>query len=70
MSNLCSRMAKPKKLTGRKIRQRMRERCTKQYTSFNIFNEDGENVVVHSDKPMTIDEAMYRYGALSISGIE
>ena len=68
MSNLCKRMAKPKKLTGRKIRQRLHERCSKQYTSFNIFN--GENIVVHSEKPMTIVEAQYYYRALSISGID
>lgn len=70
MSNLCRRMAKPKKLTGRKIRQRVHKRCAKQYTSFNIFNKNGENVVIHSNKPMTIVESVYRYGALSISGIE
>lgn len=72
MSNLCKRMAKPKKLTGKKIRQRLHERCSercsKQYTSFNIF--DGENLVVHSDKPMTVVEAQYYYRALSISGID
>ena len=70
MSNPCKRMAKPKKLTGRKIRQRLHERCSKQYTSFNIFTKYGENIVVHSDKPMTVVEAQYKYRALSISGID
>ena len=70
MSNLCKRMAKPKKLIGRKIRQRLHERCSKKYTSFNIFTRYGENTVVHSDEPMTVVEAQYKYGALSISGID
>ena len=70
MSNLCKRLAKTKKLSGRKIRQRLHERCSKQYTSFNIFTKYGENVVIHSNKPMTIFEAQYKYGALSISGID
>ena len=68
MSSLCRRMAKPKKISARKKRQEMHRRCSRQYTSFNIFN--GENVVVHSEKPMTEVEAQYRYRALSISGIE
>lgn len=67
MSNICKRLAKPKKLTGRKIRQRLHERC-KEYTSFNIFTRDGKNLTVTSKRPMTIAEAQYRYNALSISG--
>ena len=70
MSNFCRRLAKPKKLTGRKIRQRLHERCSKKYTSFNIFTRYGENTVVHSDEPTTVFEAQYKYGALSISGID
>ena len=70
MSNLCKRMARQKKLTGRRICQRFHERCSKQYTSFNIFTRYGENTVVHSDEPMTVAEAQYKYGALSISGID
>lgn len=40
----------------------------KQYTSFNIFTKGGENLVVTSKKPMTLTEAQYHFGALSISG--
>ena len=40
----------------------------KRYTSFNIFTRDGENLVVSSRKPMTLTEAQYHFGALSISG--
>ena len=40
----------------------------KRYTSFNIFTRDGQNLVVTSKQPMTIDEAQYYYSALSISG--
>lgn len=40
----------------------------KQYTSFNIFTREGENLVVTSKKPMTIYEAQYYFNALSISG--
>lgn len=43
---------------------------TKKYTSFNIFTRDGENRTVTSKRPMTLDEAMYYYHALSISGNE
>ena len=70
MSNLCRRMAKPKKVCARKIRQEQRRHCTKQYTSFNISYRQGENLVVHTQRPMTEVEAQYIYGALSISGIE
>jgi len=40
----------------------------KMYTSFNIFTQYGENRVVTSDRPMTIEEAQYKYKALAISG--
>ena len=42
----------------------------KRYRSFNIFTKDGENRVVNSKTPMTLDEAQYYYDALSISGNE
>ena len=42
----------------------------KRYTSFHIFTSDGENRTVTSEKPMTLDEALYHYHALSISGNE
>lgn len=70
MSSLCRRMAKPKKICARKRRQEMHRRCNRQYTSFYIFTRNGENVVVHSEEPMTEVEAQYRYRALSIIGIE
>lgn len=40
----------------------------KLYKSFNIFTKNGRNIVVESDRPLTLDEAMHKYGALSISG--
>lgn len=40
----------------------------KMYTSFNIFTQYGENRVVTSDKPMTLEEARFKYKALAISG--
>lgn len=40
----------------------------KMYTSFNIFTRYGENRVVTSDRPMTLEEAQYKYKALAISG--
>lgn len=40
----------------------------RQYTSFNIFTRDGQNLTVKSERPMTIEEAQYHYNALSISG--
>ena len=46
MSSLCKRMAKPKKVCARKRRQAMHERCTKKYTSFNVFTDYGENRVI------------------------
>lgn len=42
----------------------------KTYTSFNIFTEDGRNITVTSEKPMTLVEAQYHYHALSISANE
>jgi hypothetical protein len=41
----------------------------KTYTSFNIFTRYGENLLdVKSPYPMTLDEAMNYFKALSISG--
>ena len=40
----------------------------KYYTSFNIFTQDGSNITVESNTPMTIDEAQCYYNALGISG--
>ena len=41
----------------------------KKYTSFNIFTKNGENLTdVKSPRPMTLDEAMDYFGALSIGG--
>ena len=70
MSNLCKRMAKPKKVCPRKKRQEMYRRCSKKYTSFNIFTKKGENTTIKTDRPMTEIEVHYIYGALSVSGID
>ncbi len=70
MSNLCKRMAKAKKPCARKRRQEMHRRCSKKYTSFNIFTKYGENTIINTDRPMTEVEVYYVYGALSVSGIE
>ena len=40
----------------------------KMYTSFNIFTQYGENRVVTSDRPMTLEEAQFKFKALAISG--
>ena len=70
MSNLCKRMARPKKVCPRKKRQAMHRRCSKKYTSFNIFTKDGKNTTIKTDRPMTEIEVHYIYGALSVSGID
>ena len=43
---------------------------SRQYKSFNIFTKDGENKVVTSKRPMTLEQAQYYFDALSISGNE
>lgn len=45
-------------------------RLSTKFKRFNVFTSSGKNVVVESDKPMTLDEAMYKYKALSIGGID
>lgn len=70
MSNLCKRMAKAKKPCAKKRRQEMHRRCSKKYTSFNIFTRSGENTIINTDRPMTEVEVYYVYGALSVSGID
>ena len=45
-------------------------RLSTKFKSFIVFTSSGENVVVKSDNPMTLDEAMYKYKALSIGGID
>lgn len=55
---------------AKKIRQRPKTAPPKLYRSFNIFTKDGENRVVTSKKPMSLEEAQYYFGALSISGNE
>ena len=45
-------------------------RLSTKFKRFNVFTSSGENVVVKSDKPMTLDEAMYEYNALAIGGID
>lgn len=73
MSNICRRMAKSKQKAAVKAeRKAERKRHSfvppKTYTSFNIFTRDGQNIMVESKRPMTIEEAQYYYNALSISG--
>ena len=45
-------------------------RFSTKFKRFNVFTSSGKNVVVKSDKPMTLDEAMYEYKALAIGGID
>ncbi len=75
MSNLCKRMVKQQKAKVHKAERKERKRKLlleyqqrRKYTSFNIFTRDGENLVVSSDRPMTLEEARQYYKALSISG--
>lgn len=70
MSNLCKRMGKAKKPCARKRRQETYRRCSKKYTSFNIFTKYGKNTIIKTDRPMTELEVHYIYGALSVNGIE
>ena len=70
MSNLCKRMAKAKKPCARKRRQETYRMCSKKYTSFNIFTKYGENTIINTDRPMTVEEVHFIYGALSVSGID
>ena len=44
-------------------------RTTMKFTKFNIFTRDG-NKEVTAPRRMTLDEAMYYFEALAISGIE
>lgn len=67
MSSIIRRMAKAKK-TERKPVKRTYRQPPKEYTSFNIFTRDGQNLTVTSKKPMTLIEAQFYYKALSISG--
>ena len=45
------------------------QKLGEKFTSFNMFMDDGRNHVIHTNKPMTTLEAMYKYHALSIGGI-
>ena len=42
----------------------------KTYRSFNVFTRDGRNVVLNSEKPLTLEEAEVKFKALAISGNE
>ena len=68
MSSYCRKLAKGKSTKQKSKPTRNVYTPPKQYTSFNIFTQDGRNITVESKKPMTIDEAQYYYKALSISG--
>lgn len=63
MSNRMKIKAKPIKVKQHKPQPPKVE----LHTSFNIFTKYGENLVVKSPKPMTLDEAQYYFKALSIS---
>lgn len=43
---------------------------TTKYKRFNIFTKGGENRTVTAPRPMTLDEAMYYFDALSIGHAE
>lgn len=60
------KVRRPKK----SVRYKEEVTLTKKYMSFNIFTRDGDNRTVTSEKPMTLNEALYHYHALSISGNE
>lgn len=45
-------------------------RFSTKFKRFNVFTSNGKNIVIESDKPMTLDEAMYKYKALAIGGID
>lgn len=58
------------KIKGKPIRVKKRKPqppIVELHTSFNIFTKYGENLVVKSPKPMTLDEAQYYFKALAIS---
>ena len=65
-----------KKIKAKKIKvfkPRYQEEATyvTKYKSFNIFTKDGENrMEVKTPRPMSLDEAMDYFDALSISGNE
>lgn len=42
----------------------------KTYRSFNVFTRDGRNVVLNSERPLTLEEAEIEFNALAISGNE
>jgi len=42
----------------------------KTYTSFNVFTRDGRNIVLSSERPLTLEEAEIKFNALAISGNE
>ena len=70
MSSYCRRLSKGN-VTKQKSKPIFKtytpQKC---YTSFNIFTQDGSNITVESNIPMTIDEAQCYYNALGISGNE
>lgn len=71
MSSYCRRISRQKEKAhqmGKRVK--VYKPAPKLYKSFNIFTRDGENRVVTTDRPMTIEEAQYHFKALSISGNE
>ena len=71
MSSYCRRIARQdKKAHQMGKRVKACRPAPKLYKSFNIFTRDGENRVVTTERPMTIEEAQYKFKALSISGNE
>ena len=73
MGSVARTMRRAAAMAGKKIRRKAFKSSyqpPKQYTSFNIFTRDGQNITVTSKRPMTLEEAQYHYKALSISGNE
>lgn len=71
MSNICKRISRQSRKAhqmGKRVK--VYRPAPKRYMSFNIFTRDGENRVVTTERPMTIEEAQYKFKALSISGNE
>ena len=70
MSNLCKKMSKKKPVCARKRRQETHRHCSKEYTKFSVFSPSGKNVEVSTMQPITEYEAQYKYGWLSVKGID
>lgn len=63
---------KVRKRAEKEIKAKYEEEVTltKKFSSFNVFTKCGCNKEVKSPYPMTLNEAMYYFDCLCISGIE